>query len=96
LTDDGERLSFVRRGTSSKFAVRQILVATGSEYAYHESEWSDALIVVERGTIDLECRDGSRRSFMSGDVLFLSGLPLRKLRNNGLEPVLLISVARRR
>jgi hypothetical protein len=93
--DDGGRLPFMGRRPSSDFALRQVLVVPGSEYAYDESEWDDALVVVERGTIELECRDGTRRSFIRGDVLFLSGLPLRVLRNRGLEPVVLISVARR-
>ncbi len=43
----------------------------------------DALIVVERSTIELECRDSTRLSFFMGDLLFLSGLRLRMLRNQG-------------
>lgn len=93
--NDGERLRFMGRRLSSDFAMRQVLIGPGSEYAYDESEWDDALVVVERGTIELECRDGTRLSFFGGDVLFLSGLPLRMLCNQGIEPVVLISVSRR-
>lgn len=68
--DDGERLPFMGRRPSSDFAMRQVLIAPGSEYAYDESEWDDALVVVERGTIELECRDGTGLSFLEETCCF--------------------------
>jgi hypothetical protein len=52
--------------------------------------------VVERGSIELECRDGARGSFGSGTVLCLCRLPLRLLRNRGRGRVLITAISRRR
>ncbi|MBA2533395.1 MAG: hypothetical protein H0V21_00120 [Rubrobacter sp.] len=54
-----------------------------------------ALVVVERGEIELECERGTRRRFGRGSVLWVSGLPLRALRNSGRGPALLVAVSRR-
>ncbi len=72
-----------------------VTVAAGRERTYDEAEWRDALVVVERGEIELECLGGSRHRFRRGDVLWLTGLPLRVLRNRGLVPAVLTAVSRR-
>ena len=63
---------------------------------YDETEWRDALVVVKRGEIELECLAGGRRAFREGDVLFLSGLSLRAMHNRGAEPTVLVAVSRAR
>ena len=63
---------------------------------FHEEEWRDALVVVRRGEIELECLAGGRRAFREGDVLFLSGLSLRAMHNRGAEPAVLVAVSRAR
>jgi hypothetical protein len=75
--------------------VREIGVAPASSRPYREAEWVDALVLVERGEIELECLSGGRRRFGRGDVLWLVGLPLRALHNRGPEPALLVAVSRR-
>jgi hypothetical protein len=90
-----ERFSFLGRHLPSAFEVRALGLAPGAERAYDESEWRDAIVVVERGSIELECLGGSRRHFATGDVVCLVGLSLRSLRNPGPEPVLLVAVSRR-
>jgi quercetin dioxygenase-like cupin family protein len=77
------------------FDVRVVEVAPGAERASHEAEWRDALVVVDRGEIELDCVGGSRRRFARGAVLWLGGLPLRALRNPGAEPAVLVAVTRR-
>ena len=52
-------------------------------------------MVVKRGEVDIECRAGGRMRFVAGDMLWLTGLPLRALKNEGPEPVVLVSVSRR-
>jgi hypothetical protein len=69
---------------------------SGCERAYDETDWQDAIVVVERGEIEVECLGGSRRRFESGDVLWLIGLPFRTVRNRGREGALLVAVSRRR
>ncbi|MGH2970359.1 MAG: hypothetical protein ACRDK0_15055, partial [Solirubrobacteraceae bacterium] len=90
----GDRLSFLDGPLPPAFDRREVAVAPGRARAYDEAEWSDALVVVERGEIELECMAGGRRRFACGDVLWLSGLPLRALHNLGREPALLVAVTR--
>jgi hypothetical protein len=94
--DHGDGRSFLGRRVPPGFQVRQLAVAPGAKRPVQEGEWADALLVVERGTIELECRNGARRSFGSGDILCLRRLPLRLLRNRGHSPVLVIALSRRR
>ncbi|HZO58812.1 MAG TPA: hypothetical protein VFB51_03875 [Solirubrobacterales bacterium] len=77
------------------FELRAVPVAPGSARPYDEDEWRDALVVVQRGEVELESLRGSRHHFECGDVLWLVGLPLRALHNRGAEPVVLLALARR-
>src|SRR6266545_3194817 len=74
-----DRLSFLGRRWSPSFEVRVVTVAAGRKRAYDEAEWRDALVVLERGEIELECLGGSRRRFRCGDVLWLVGSPLTRV-----------------
>jgi quercetin dioxygenase-like cupin family protein len=76
------------------FEVRVVAVAPGRTRAYDEAEWTDALVIVEAGQIELEAVSGSRQTFERGDVLWLVGLPLRALHNPGREPALMVAVTR--
>ena len=87
---------FLGRRVSGDFAIRRIVVAPGAERLFDEAEWGDAIVVVESGTIELECRSGSRCGFRRGDVLWLIGLPVRTLHNAGRAPTVLIAVSRHR
>ena len=80
---------------SVAFTRRELVLDPGVRRAYDEAEWHDALVVVKRGELDIECRAGGRMRFVAGDMLWLTGLPLRALKNEGLEPVVLVSVSRR-
>lgn len=92
----GERLSLLGKRIPPGFQLRMIAVAPGRERAYVEADWQDAIVVVERGEIEIECLAGGRRRFGSGDVLWLVGLPLRAVHNRGREAALLVAVSRRR
>jgi hypothetical protein len=76
------------------FDVRVVEVPPGAERGYDETEWRDALVVVDRGEIVLECRGGDRPRFAGGAVLWLGGLPIRALRNPGPVPAVLVAVSR--
>jgi hypothetical protein len=82
---DAERLSFLGRRLPSWVELR---------LAFDQADWRDAIVVVERGALELECRGGSRRRFVRGDLLWLDGLPLRALHNPGRAPAVLTVVAR--
>jgi hypothetical protein len=76
------------------FEIRAVGVEPGGHRIYHRGEWSDALVLVRRGQIELECLSGTRHRFGRGDLLWLAGLPLRALHNPGPEAALLVAVAR--
>ena len=58
------------------------------------AEWSGALIVVDAGTIEVGCFAGSRATFVAGDVLALSCLPLRWLRNPAADEARIVAIRR--
>lgn len=91
-----ERRSFFGRPLPLAFEIRVVTVSPGGTRAYHEAEWRDALVVVERGRIQLEVLGGGRRDFATGDILCLVGLSLRALHNRWLEPTVLVAVSRKR
>ncbi|HET6751655.1 MAG TPA: hypothetical protein VFL71_20615 [Actinomycetes bacterium] len=91
-----ERLSFLGRRVPPWIERRTVVIPAGDRLADDQARWRDALVVVEEGALELECVGGGRRRFVRGDLLWLSGLPLRALHNPGREPALLTVVARRR
>ncbi|WP_433272897.1 hypothetical protein ACQPZA_20785 [Pseudonocardia xinjiangensis] len=92
---DSEPLSFLARPPGPGFRTTVVTLESGTTRAFDEAEWSDALVVVESGEVDLECGAGGRRRFRSGAVLCLTGLGLRALHSVGAEPAVLVAVARR-
>jgi hypothetical protein len=79
----------------SRFVTRVVTVAAGCSRAYVAWEWRDAIVVIECGELELETAAGVCRSFGSGAILWLDGLPLRALNNRGSGPAVLVAVSRR-
>lgn len=77
------------------FRRRVVSIEPRGEVPYVAADWDDALVVVERGELEVEGRCGGRRRFVRGDVLWLAGLPLTLLRNPGAEPAVIAAVSRR-
>jgi hypothetical protein len=94
-TAGGCALSLLDRRLSAAFERRVVAVAPGGSRVYDAVEWHDALVVVECGEVELECRGGGSERFRRGDVLWLSGLPLSALHNRGDRCVVLVAVSRR-
>lgn len=76
------------------FECRAVTVEPGGDRIYHDAEWQDALVVIARGEIELEWRDGRRHRLSSGEVFWLAGLPLRRLHNHGAEAAQLVAISR--
>lgn len=93
---DGEQVSFLNRRLSSTFDKRVVTLEPGTSRPYLAADWHDALVVVEAGEVLLECADGGRRPFAAGAVLWLAGLGLLALHNEGADPAVLVAVSRRR
>jgi hypothetical protein len=88
------RLSFLGRPLPPGFRLHVVALAPGRARPYDAAEWRDALVVVERGEIELETVGDGYRAFERGDVLWLNGLPVRALHNRGGRPAVLVAVSR--
>ncbi|CAN5808284.1 hypothetical protein BH24ACT3_BH24ACT3_12750 [soil metagenome] len=92
----GERFILTGRSLPPWAERWEVTVEAGCSLPYDDDDWRDAIVVMERGRIDLECTAGRHRHFARGAVLCLTGLPLVALHNRGREPVVLVAVSRRR
>jgi hypothetical protein len=89
-----DRLSFLGRPLPLAFELLVITLAPGRERPFEAAEWRDAIVVVERGEIELESHEGGRVRFERGAVMCLTGVPMRALHNRGSGTAVL-SVVRR-
>jgi hypothetical protein len=78
----------------ARFERRVVVVGPREARPYEAREWRDALVMVERGEIELEGRAGGRARFGPGAVLALDDLPLRVLRSVGSGAAVLVAVRR--
>lgn len=90
---DGEGLPRLRAGP--RFRRREVEVDAGGWTPYVAADWCGALVVVERGEIELHCTRGSMRRFGTGSILCFDGLALRALHNPGTGPAVLVALSRR-
>jgi quercetin dioxygenase-like cupin family protein len=90
-----ERLTFLDGPLPSRFRLRGVTLEPGGSRPYRAEEWDGALVVVETGEIELECRAGGRRRFPAGAIMWLEGMDLHALHNPGVEPTVLSAVSRR-
>jgi len=56
----------------------------------------DAIVVVEQGELEIECRAGTCRRFRRGSMIPIARLPLAHLRSVGAFPLVLVAVSRAR
>ena len=76
------------------FARRALHLSPGADRAADTAGWGDALVVVACGQVELERLGGARARFGRGDVLWVGAGSLRRLRNPGREPAVLVAVFR--
>jgi hypothetical protein len=92
--DDARPLSFLGRAPGPRFARKVVELAPGSSRPYDAAEWRAALVVVERGEVELQGVTGAGLRLCRGAVLCLAGLTLRALHNPGAEPAVLVAMRR--
>lgn len=91
----GDELPLVRGRLPGWLRRTRTVLAPGGRLAYDPRVWTCAIIVVERGVIELEACSGERVRLARGSLLWLAGLPLRALHNPGEEPTTLVAIAKR-
>ena len=77
------------------FRRRSVTIRAQETVPYVADDWRDAIVMIERGSVDLCCVRGGRRRFVEGAILFMDGLALESLHNPGVEDVVLVAVSRR-
>jgi hypothetical protein len=73
----------------------RLVLAPGERRPTRPADWAGCLVLVERGSIEVDCDAGGMRSFDAGDLLALGWLPIRTLRNPGAGDACLVAVRRR-
>jgi hypothetical protein len=76
------------------FSRRVVTIAPGDRRPYVDEDWRDALVVIVRGAVDLECTRGGRRRFEAGTMMSLEGLGLVALFNPGPSGLVIIAITR--
>ena len=76
------------------FRVRTLSLRPCAAIDYRQSDWDGALVIVEQGELEIECRSGVRVRFAEGSILAFAGLALRRLHNTGSGPLVLTAVSR--
>lgn len=95
-TDDhDQRLKLLPRPDRRRFATGTLRLAPGETLPFQPAWWHDALVVVERGQLELLCSHGDRHRFNHGAVLCLDGLPVSLLENPGPVDAVVIAVRRK-
>jgi hypothetical protein len=93
MTPD-EGAAFFREPLADGFSRRVFRVASGLELGLEPARLLDAIVVVERGELELECLAGTRRRFGRGTMIPPSQLPVSHLRSVGSDPLVLVVVSR--
>jgi hypothetical protein len=73
-----------------------ITIEPGLALPFGEADWSDTLVVIDAGELEIECHLGGRRRFPRGAVLWLAGINARALHCVGDDPTVLVAVSRQR
>ena len=89
-----EPVSFLGKRLPATFQRRVVRIDAGCSLRYRHEEWDDAIVVVESGSVEVECPRGGSRTFCAGAVVFMAGLDLKAMHNRGTETVVLSAVSR--
>ena len=76
------------------FAMRVYRAAPGRDFGLQPAPPPNAIVVVEQGELELECRAGACRRFGRGSMIPIARLPVAQLRSVGSRTLVLVAVAR--
>lgn len=77
-----------------EFRAKTVTISPGAELLVVRTEWADRIVIVEQGTLDIECSAGTSAEFRQGAVLTFAGVSVRRFRNRGDILVVLKSLSR--
>ena len=76
------------------FSRRVFRVAPGRELDVERISLPDAIVIVEEGELELECRAGTYRHFGRGSMIPIAQPPVAHVRSVGPGPLVLVAVSR--
>ena len=88
--------AFLRGPLPEGFSRRVLRVAPGLALSVELRYLRDALVFVEQGELELECRGGTCRRFGRGSMIPIALLPVSCLRSVGPDELTLVAVSRAR
>jgi hypothetical protein len=94
IADEGAGDVLFCRPLPEGFSRSVFRVGPGLELDVELGELPDAIVVVEQGELDLECRSGTCQRFECGSMIPLTRLPVARLRSVGPGPLVLVAVSR--
>jgi hypothetical protein len=92
--DESDCGALFRAPLPDGFSRRVFRVAPGLSLDLEWFRLPDAIVVVEQGGLEIECRAGTSRSFGPGSMIPISRLPVARLRSVGPSPLVLVAVSR--
>jgi hypothetical protein len=96
MTGDESGCALFRGPLPEGFSRRVFRVASGLELGLEPRRLPNAIMVVERGELELECHAGTCRRFGRGTMIPTERLPLSRLRSVGPGPLVIVAVSRAR
>jgi hypothetical protein len=92
--DDADRLSFLGVPCPTGCRVRTVILQPGDSLDFRADDWLAALVVVETGELEVECRSGACARFGPGAVLGFEGLAVCRLHSTGCRQLVLSALSR--
>jgi hypothetical protein len=92
--DGPDRITFLGTRCPKDFRLHTLTLDPRGTIDYRPADWADALVVVERGALEVECRGGARAQFDAGAILAFAALAVRRLRNPSSKPLVLSILSR--
>jgi hypothetical protein len=68
---------------------RRLVLHPGETLVVDPADWTDTLIVVLGGELELTCHSGRHASFATKSILTLDGMPVRFIHNRGEQRLVL-------
>ena len=92
--EESADLALFRDPLPEGFSRRVVRVAPGLELGMDSSDLRGAIVLVEQGELELECRAGGRRCFGRGSMIPIARLPVARIRSVGTGLLVLVAVSR--
>jgi hypothetical protein len=94
MTADESACALFRDPLPEGFSRHVFRLEPGVEVELEPGTLPDAIVLVERGSLELECQAGTTERFGCGSMIPIARLPFCRLRSLGPGPLVLVAVAR--